>query len=1336
MATVKNNFNIELLNVNNYHTWKFRIENLLMEQGVFELVQNEFDASAYQEEKDKVAAQKKDIKCKSLIVQCIDDSQIDLVRSKSTAYAMMKTLEERYEKRGVPGQLLLRKKFMNMKFREGSNLEEFLQEFDNIIRELKVTGANIAEKDQAYNLLLAMPESFETVVTIIENLPEEDFKVDTVKAKLRAEVERRKAQNNYRYEKSNGEKAKTAVFYTKKEFKNTNRCYKCGKVGHFIRQCRSFIDETSYKPNFNHNKYSMDYNKGKGNYRTNRGRASGSRGNSRSYNSNYINVEPDSDSNLDNEVCFQADKNGGDDQVKQRTNGNVKNILFLIDSGCTDHLVNDQNYFHELLMLNNPIKIAVAKNDNFISAVGVGQIKVKSNVRGKDIDCTIKNVFYVPELRKNLLSVKKLEMSNIKIVFEKGQVKLFKNQDLIALGKRDRLYEISFKLMNKQCLNVEIENEDTKLWHKRLGHIGYSTLEKLIKNRMVDGIGSNVKPGKIEFCEACVGGKMTRLPFGSREKGKRVLEIVHSDVVGPITPVAHDGSRFFVTFIDDHTNFVCVYPIKTKGEVFKCFKEYVKLVTTKFNTKISTFRCDNGGEYNSSDFKGFCQGNGIFIDYSTPYTPEQNGKAERYNRTLVEKARTMIEDAKLPKYFWNEAVLVAAYLLNRTSTSNIEKTPAEMWYGRKPDVGNVKVFGCLAYSHIPKQFRDKFDIKTEKCILIGYTNTGYRLWNLEKQKIIVSRDVVFNEQEYYYKTNVAQFDIDEKTDEDNFEDLENINQEEQDSLLEKTKQQEHEEENRIQRMRKLPEKYNDFELYVAFEAISFVENVPQNVEELKTRNDEEFWRRAMEKEIISIEKNETWEQVEKPENAEILNTKWVYSFKPLEENIEDKFKARLVVRGFAQNETFNYNEIYSPVAKMATIRTLLAVGNQYKFYFKQLDIKTAFLNGKLNESIFIYPPKGVTCKNGYILKLKKSIYGLKQAAKCWNDTINEFLVNLGFQRSTADYCLYYKSSGKDIIFVLIYVDDIILAGINLNIIEKCKKDLMNKFELQDKGDLKNFLGLEIEYDRDKGFLEISQKRYLQGILKKFNFENCNSISTPIDPKCAMNTHNYESEKEPVRELVGCLMYLMLGSRPDISFSVNYYSRYQDKNVSEVWKGLKRLMRYLKGTADVILKFERKTVDLEMTCYVDSDWGGDLQDRKSVSGYLIKVFGNTVLWVTRKQNCVSLSSTEAELVALCSAVQDCLYFKRLLQDLGIHFDRFKVYEDNQGCIAIINNPENNRRIKHIDLKYNFISENVKSGLILVEYINTRLQIADILTKGLPRIQFLEKCETLGLEMRCL
>lgn len=293
---------------------------------------------------------------------------------------------------------------------------------------------------------------------------------------------------------------------------------------------------------------------------------------------------------------------------------------------------------------------------------------------------------------------------------------------------------------------------------------------------------------------------------------------------------------------------------------------------------------------------------------------------------------------------------------------------------------------------------------------------------------------------------------------------------------------------------------------------------------------------------------------------------------------------------------------------------------------------------------------------------------------------------------------------------------------------------MNKFEIHDKGNLKNFLGLEIDYDRDKGILEISQKRYLQGILKKFNFENCNLISTPIDPKYKMNIHNYENGREPVRELLGCLMYLMLGSRPDIGFSVNYYSSYQDKNISEVWKGLKRIMRYLKGTLDVTLKYERKQNELEMTCYVDSDWGGDLKDRRSVTGYMIKVFGNTVLWVTRKQNCVSLSSTEAELIALCSAVQECMYFKRLLEDLGIHLANFKVYEDNQGCIAIVNNPENNRRVKHIDLKYNFISENVKINLLTLEYINTKLQIADMLTKGLPRIQFVEKCKALGLEMK--
>lgn len=214
------------------------------------------------------------------------------------------------------------------------------------------------------------------------------------------------------------------------------------------------------------------------------------------------------------------------------------------------------------------------------------------------------------------------------------------------------------------------------------------------------------------------------------------------------------GRKYFLTFIDDYSNFVYVYGIKGKNEVFSCFKEYMQMVQAKFNNKISTLRYDNGGEYISNDIKNYCKENGTFIDYTVPYTPQQNGKAERFNRSLVEKGRSMINDSNVPKRFWIEAIKTAAYILNRSPSANLGSvTPAELWYSRKPDVKNLRIFGSIAYSHIPEQFRNKFDEKSEKSIMMEYAQNGYRLWNIKREKIQIARDVVFNESVFYYKVN-------------------------------------------------------------------------------------------------------------------------------------------------------------------------------------------------------------------------------------------------------------------------------------------------------------------------------------------------------------------------------------------------------------------------------------------------------------------------------------------------------------------------------------------------------------------------------------------------------
>lgn len=1324
MAQANKNYHIEVLNGNNYYNWKFRMEMILAENGVLEYVEAEIDISSLTTSKDKEAQIRKDSKAKSLIIQCVDDNQLECLRDKKTAFQMWKTLNDRYEKKGLPGQLYLKKKLLSMKLKENESLETFIQEFEEVVRQLKATETEVSDQDLICNILLSLPKSYETLVTVIENMPGLTFEI--VKKKLISEYEKRKLMGQ------SNEKIQTGSYAFSTQ---GNGCFRCGEVGHFKKNCPKASSNFQRAGDF---RRGSNFQRTRGFHRgtsmnRSRGRSSFNYYNHRS---NYVQQNDSnekSSENQDKSVCFIGEVNETVDQISEKST-----LKFFIDSGCTDHMISEKHYFSDLLMLKEPIKIAVAKSNSFLMAMGVGNIKVLSIVGKEEIKCTIKNVFYVPQLRKNLLSVKKLEMMNIKVIFENCKVKLMdKNNRLLGIGKRTNLYEISFKLLSSECLNVEsLENEFTR-WHRRYAHIGFSGLKEIIKQKMVIGINENIKLQQVDFCEPCINGKMTRIPFGIRTKSSRILEIVHSDVCGPVTPESYDGNKYFVTFIDDFSNFTAVYFIKRKSEVFEKFREYLQMVESKFSCKLSKLRCDNGGEYCSNEFVNYCKEKGIILDYTIAYTPQQNGKAERKNRSLVERARALLDDSGVPKIFWGEAVKTANYVMNRGFSANLKReTPAEVWYKSKPNVSNFRIFGCVAYSHIPRDFRDKFDVKTEKCIMLGYAPTGYRLWSLEKQKLIVARDVEFDENSFYFKKQLIEINQNnEKFNEDQLEikdrevvitdhrDLETENNNDNDTELDMGE---------TKRSVRVPSKYNDYELYMAFDACSFVESVPNCFNDLENRVDRKNWLDAVDRELKSIEKNNTWKKVSKPNNTRILDTKWVFSYKGLEDKDEDKYKARLVVRGFAQEKDKNYDEIYSPVAKMITIRGLLIIGNQLKYYFQQLDVKTAFLNGTLTEDIYIFPPQGVHSKTNEVFKLKKSLYGLKQSSKCWNDEINNFLLRIGFIRSENDHCLYILYNENKKVFLLIYVDDIILAGPDLTHINEVKNKLMKGFLMKDKGPLKHFLGLEILYDRENGILKIHQCRYIKSILKRFCMDNCKGTDLPIDPKLKIElcTDPDKATKNPFRELVGCIMYLMLGSRPDICFSVNFFSRFQDKASDEAWNHLKRVLRYLKNTVNVGLEYKRNN-NTDLHCYVDSDWGGDTHDRKSVTGFVFKIFGNAVMWVTRKQNCVSLSTTEAELIALCTAVCDGLWLKKLFLDLGIKFDQVTYFEDNQGCLALIKNPTNNRRVKHIDLKFNFICEHVKNGNVSLIYVDTKQQQADIFTKGLSYNLFVKFKECLNL-----
>lgn len=390
-----------------------------------------------------------------------------------------------------------------------------------------------------------------------------------------------------------------------------------------------------------------------------------------------------------------------------------------------------------------------------------------------------------------------------------------------------------------------------------------------------------------------------------------------------------------------------------------------------------------------------------------------------------------------------------------------------------------------------------------------------------------------------------------------------------------------------------------------------------------------------------------------------------------------------------------------------------------------MDVKNAFLHGNIDEEIYMKQPCGLEDNTDRVCKLNKSLYGLKQAPRAWNSRFDSLMKKLGLKQSEHDKCLYFITNDKVKVYILLYVDDILLAGNDEGELLNIKLMLENEFKMKDLGEPQCFLGIKI--DRNENGMFLSQSTYVRNLLKRFNMEDCNPSKTPMEIKPVEESAECIVDKKPYRELVGCLMYLMSTTRPDISVAVNYYSRFQSNATEVHWQGLKRILRYIKGTMDMGL-FYQKGKDKVLTVYADADWASS-NDRKSITGFLIEVYGAVVCWATRKQTTVALSSTEAEYVALASATSEAIWLRNLLQDFGLTVDDpVEIYEDNQSCIHLLKKWEH-RRLKHIDVKYNFIRDLYSNKVIDVQYVASRDQKADILTKRLPAPQFIKLRSTL-------
>ncbi|CAN1315366.1 Retrovirus-related Pol polyprotein from transposon TNT 1-94 [Linum perenne] len=485
---------------------------------------------------------------------------------------------------------------------------------------------------------------------------------------------------------------------------------------------------------------------------------------------------------------------------------------------------------------------------------------------------------------------------------------------------------------------------------------------------------------------------------------------------------------------------------------------------------------------------------------------------------------------------------------------------------------------------------------------------------------------------------------------------------------------------------------------------------------------EEHWRNAMRAELQALEDNQTWDIVDCPEGKKPVGCRWVYKIKLQSDGRIERYKARLVAKGFTQVYGIDFLDTFSPVVKMNTVKLLLAVAATKQWHLEQMDISNAFLHGDLEEEVYMDLPQGIHgIDRGKVCKLRKSLYGLKQASRQWFSKLTEALQRFGFIQSLSDYSLFTKSSDRGNVIMLVYVDDLIISGDSMSLINEVKQFLGTEFKVRDLGKLKYFLGLEVA--RSSAGISVCQRKYALELLKDTCFLDCKPIKTPVDMKTRLSKEdgNPLLDISEYRTLVGKLNYLVT-TRPDIAYSVQQLCQFQAEPCSTHMQAAHRILRYVKGTPGQGLFFSSSN-ELILKGYNDADWGACPYTRKSITGYCTFLGDLLITWKAKKQSTVSKSSSEAEYMALSQLSCEVQWLKQLLRDMFVpHESTISIYCDNKSSIHMAENPVFHERTKHIEIDCHVIKERIKSGLITLKYVCSDRNLADVFTKGLSSNRF--------------
>ncbi|KAJ9516547.1 hypothetical protein QJQ45_015104, partial [Haematococcus lacustris] len=1286
---------------------------------------------------------------------------------------------------------------------------------------------------------------------------------------------------------------------------------------------------------------------------------------------------------------------------------------FCIDSGASQHILKDLQFFYNYTPFapdkHRPVRLAA--EGHRVWAVGSGSVFL-STKRGS---WYLSHALYVPDSKQNFISVTAATDEGSSFLFRGDVCQISCNQFgsmlrvnahkvknsyiLAAVPMPDgpdtdseqeqgaKLYGIQQSALQPDpriklelLTNVPAPSANSttsnspQVWHQRLCHTSYDALARMQSAGMVSGVPVTAAQFRAAasdpaVCVGCVKGKQHKNvafagPPPNAAPVTAPLGLIHMDVCGPMHARARDGSLYVATFLDEYTKLSVCVPISSKAQVPDTVRTVIEELETQSGYRCKAIRTDNGTEYVNSRMKEYCASKGIVHQHSAPYSPQQNGAAERLNRTIFEKARSIIHSADISLSFWAHAVKFANHVRCLLPVSGQPLTPWEAFYGVKPDLSGLRVFGCRVWLHIPDHQRSKLQAKSVEGLFIGYEpgSKAYRV--LVNGRETCSKDIVFDELSVLQPTRQQDQPAQpvfllplppspttpsepltpaapaeggnslQQTSSSSSEDsgsssssisrpgssaqrpqsrpLEGVGAH-QDSSSPDSPPSEQEPSQQVSltaryepgshmwhqqqlelisklprpgigrfslrsmplaretvgaqpaaapaaarpaapaaapaaarpaapaaapvaarpaapaaaptaarpaapvaappaapaavrpsasataptaarpaasaarpaaaarpglaqpalrvpliptsatarqaapavhpsmpmppapdprpaspeapaapvprrnpsRERHRPERFRDSDLFAMNVSDSPVNDTPTVAEALAGPM-ADLWIEAMNAELASLHANQTWCLEERPANARVLPTKWVLKVKRDAAGNIEKLKARLVAKGFYQQSGVDVGDVYAPVSKHTTLRTLLAKAAAENMEIHQLDFETAFLNGKLEpgEVIYVQQPEGFEeGSTNTVCRLQKALYGLRQAPRAWHARLCEELLSMGFKASEADPALFTLQLSTGMVYLLVYVDDCLLctqqgdtAGL-----AHVKKQLSAAFKLKDLGEARWFLGMQLTRDRAEGTIKLDQHKFIQELVTANSKSAAHSKPLPMAPavKLVREGDALDTTLHHYSALVGSLLYLTCCTRPDIAFAVGALARHMSAPTKQHWAAACSVLCYLKGTADQGLLFGGVS---GLQGFSDADYAGDKDTARSTTGYIFTLNGGAISWSSRLQPTVAMSTAEAEYMAASSAAKEALWLRKLMRDLQLDASCVHLGCDNQAAIQLLHNPMATSRAKHIDVHHHFVRERISRGEVAFHYCHTSSMLADILTKPLAAVQF--------------